>query len=813
MSIIATDNLSAMSWSDSFWNWAPGKEKAMHIAQNLSSHWSSLSPTQRNIALATGVLLLGGTAAAYKYNNYQQMQKLAEEQRANEQRSREELSSDTLREFNLNIENYKVQMQNLDLIKDRTLDNRIHTVNELIKIFEQILNNIEQRYPQLNDTDKEKAHDTIKELLKKLHPKKEQYEEEKREQEIIREEQKDIKHQELEEIRIQREQEGVRRQEEEKKIKESKLLSSYQKNIERIKAKPLQNQKSKFQSLLKLINFDDQLKPEEKADLSQTITLAIEPAKIKFIYENLSYIKSFLESLEKKDIRIKEDEIIIIEHDLNRIREEIQSLQLMSHKKPDLFAEVRALKRKLLQIQHPTSTELRKLETKLDKQSQSERYNALRQKEISALIEQRLKEKREGKEEEQKKSSSNSAASVSGKPRSTLSIFNNTNTTLKITYVYASSSAQHNTVDSGQKIDIPLNGSPLKSLRYQEDSRINLNPYPYRVNISKLPTDTSSLLTISWGITAFYDSITPIISTEQMIQDGLELNNALRSGNDGEVKKLKNNIDDLYSRYPLFLGKTKEATEQYMVKSLVLYYYAIAKKLGHIFTEGTFVIYDDTGKIFRFLSLLNNKYKRYASHFNGVAQTEGYSWLEQREKEQFGFDLDLIEEMGKRTILFNKLNEDGTALYIKPENYPPHHPMHALEFAWAQGADNDIDSYSKERVPKYIQEEYEKLLNTAEQNIKEKKLPDYLEQRLITKLNGLRKYINKGGMGIQRMLEIANGNPPIVTNYASEEAQAFIDMLNEKHNSPNPLTRAKYTHLDKRFGHEVILTNDEFNEF
>lgn len=719
MSIIATDNLSAMSWSDSFWNWAPGKEKAMHIAQNLSSHWSSLSPTQRNIALATGVLLLGGTAAAYKYNNYQQMQKLAEEQRKEE-------------------EDFKHQ--------------------EL----------------------------------------------------EIKREQEDARRHELKEKRAQKEQERARRQEEEKKIKESKFLSSYQKNIELIKAEPLQNQKSKFQSLLKLINFDDQLKPEEKADLSQTITLAIEPAKIKFIYENLSYIKSFLESLEKKDIRIKEDEIIIIEHDLNRIREEIQSLQLMSHKKPDLFAEVRALKRKLLQIQHPTSTELRKLETKLDKQSQSERYNALRQKEISALIEQRLKEKREGKEEEQKKSSSNSAASVSGKPRSTLSIFNNTNTTLKITYVYASSSAQHNTVDSGQKIDIPLNGSPLKSLRYQEDSRINLNPYPYSVN--KIPTDISSLLTISWGITAFYHSLTPIRSTEQMIQDGLDLNNALRSGDDGEVKKLKNNIDDLYSRYPLFLGKTKKATEQYLVKSLILYYYAIAKKLEHIFTEGTFVIYDGTGKIFEFLLNLNNKYQRDASHFNGVAQTENRPWLAQFGEHHYGFDLDLTKEMGKSTILFNKLNENGTALYIKPEEAGVESVTdiahHAIGYAYSLGrktlpqyfGSDDAPEYSKERVPQEVRTHFKALLDAAKQH----GLPEALYQAYI-------RYNDVKGMGIQKMLAIAQSQE--IKDSASEEAKAFINMLNEKKKSSDLLTQAKYTHLTKRFGHEAILTNDEFNKF
>jgi hypothetical protein len=293
-----------------------------------------------------------------------------------------------------------------------------------------------------------------------------------------------------------------------------------------------------------------------------------------------------------------------------------------------------------------------------------------------------------------------------------------------------------------------------------------------------------------------------------MILDGQELNNALRSNEQDKLDQIKAKITSLYNKYEMTETEKVAATEHYLVKSLALYYYDIAKKLGHTFAEGTFVIYDDTGNIFKFLSSLKGTYGRNASHFNGVAQTEKRPWLAQSGYNHFGFDLDLTKEMGKSTLLFNRLNANGTALYIKPEEAgvasvadAAHHTVGYLRSLGRKMApeyfgSDDAPEYSKERVPQEIRTHFKTLLDKA----KEKGLPEASYQSFI-------RYDDVKGMGIQKMLEIARSNQ--IERYAPEEAQAFIAMLNNKQKSKEP----KYTHLDKRFGHEVILTNEEFNQF
>ncbi len=425
-----------------------------------------------------------------------------------------------------------------------------------------------------------------------------------------------------------------------------------------------------------------------------------------------------------------------------------------------------------------------------------------------------LQEKREGKQKNMPNSPNSSAQKMvtQNEQVPTLAIFNNTNTTIAMMYVYQSSATpESKVIASGQKIEIPISSEyngPLSSVRYQESSYTNLSPHTYLIDIDKIPGGISSLITISSGFTSFTTSIVPHISQYEMILDGQELNNALRSNNSDQVDLLKTKISYLYNKYEMTQKERDSAIEKYLVKSLVLYYYDIAKKLGHTFMEGTFVIYDDGGEMFKFLSSLNGTYKRNASHFNGVAQTENRPWLAQLDNHHFGFDLDLTKEMGKRTILFNKLNEDGTALYIKPEESGvqsisdlAHHSIGFLnstgkKFAPAYFGSDDAPEYSKERVPQEILSNYKSLLDHAKANgLREASYASFM------------KYYDLKGMGIQKMLEIAKNEE--ILHFAPGEAQTFIQELTQRHLSGNP----KYTHLDKRFGHEVILTNDEFNKF
>lgn len=292
---------------------------------------------------------------------------------------------------------------------------------------------------------------------------------------------------------------------------------------------------------------------------------------------------------------------------------------------------------------------------------------------------------------------------------------------------------------------------------------------------------------------------------ESFVELGKKLNNLLKSN--GNLEEFKRDVKANFG---------PEFYEQVLVAALLNYYYDIARKLGHIFEEGTFVVYDDTGNIFRFLSNLTGAEHRDASHLNSLAKTEGYDWLTQTGKNFFGFPVNLSKSEGKGTVLFNRIDKDGRAVFIKPEHAGletwtayGHHalgfaaslarkslPTYVTEAAGLKG--DDHADYSKERVPQYIRDEYRALIGQA----KEAGLNEQSATQML-------QYDNFKGMGIQKILPEVRK----LEEYVPETVQTFIDKINQNAESQDPVTHAKYTHLDKRFGHEVILTDEEFNQY
>lgn len=358
-------------------------------------------------------------------------------------------------------------------------------------------------------------------------------------------------------------------------------------------------------------------------------------------------------------------------------------------------------------------------------------------------------------------------------------------------------------------------------------------------------------------------------------------------------------------------GPDDTFAKQYMAKALIIYYYAIAHTLGHIFDEGTIVIHDnpdDASKpnastVLAFLANMPEVYKRNASHFNGLARLEPdkYPHLARSLSANtfYGLDLDLSKEKSstenpKTTILFNKIaskqqtdfvlgnmwsDNIPTSLFIKPEKHGTQKGnllAHAADLAVTQANKllNDSDDqprYSKERVPVYLQNEFKNLIATTvasidayatgeendilfknmakvylsklDKNDLLQKLSNntlstreklYIQQSLKETLPydqtrqqalNLLKYNTVDGWGIQKYLQLTNTqNPPrtmdgqdLIVMFAPNAANAFRQMILDKAHATNPdgspdqITRAKYTYLDHRFGHEVLLSNTEFD--
>ncbi len=315
---------------------------------------------------------------------------------------------------------------------------------------------------------------------------------------------------------------------------------------------------------------------------------------------------------------------------------------------------------------------------------------------------------------------------------------------------------------------------------------------------------------------------------QELLNVGKALNDALTKSNAQQLAGLKESSKGNFG---------EEFYEQYLVAALLTYYYDIARNLGHIFEEGTFVVYDDTGNIFRFLSSLAGVEPRNASHLNSLANTEGYQWLiggteHPKEKNFYGFDVNLPSE-NKGTVLFNKIDSEGKSIFIKPEHAGVKTAVdkfyHTVGVAASlqrkfgptiitQAAGlkhDDHPDYSKERVPEDIRNEWKKIIAALGKKIGYQGRSDQTKPPAVEELE---KYDDYKGIGIQRMLELAEGRKLVsginLKNQLPNETQTFIDMINQRAESEeDSIMRAKYTHLDKRFGHEVILTDEEFNRY
>lgn len=279
----------------------------------------------------------------------------------------------------------------------------------------------------------------------------------------------------------------------------------------------------------------------------------------------------------------------------------------------------------------------------------------------------------------------------------------------------------------------------------------------------------------------------------QMAEFGRQIYRALATGD----------ISLLGSLNQFFIAKfNKEHAEEAMVEALVLYFYYIAHKLGHVFEEGTFVIYDQSGQLYGFLDRLEKKYTRNASHFNGLAAVEGKPWLAVTGRGHRGYDVDMLA-IQKKTLLFNKLDPNGTVFYLKPETHGTDNLAdligHAGSFVYAQGrkllpsifGSDDVAEYSKERVPKEILTKYLVVIETLPESEEEKtRLARFAVAR------GVQSMYREGKRLAEKYPE-------------SAALKSFIQELEAKSASRDP----KFSHLDERFGAEVILTPEEFARF
>lgn len=277
-----------------------------------------------------------------------------------------------------------------------------------------------------------------------------------------------------------------------------------------------------------------------------------------------------------------------------------------------------------------------------------------------------------------------------------------------------------------------------------------------------------------------------------LIALGKQFNNALLEGTSSNIS------NDTQKKYG-------DIYQTVLVKSLLLYYYDIAHKLGHTFDQGTFVVYDPSGRIWKFFNSLVNRYTRDASHFNALAKGSpalgtAKPWLAQYGKNHFGFDIAIPEE-GKATLLFNKINEDGSSFYLKPEDHGTNSwtdlIAHGAGFVMSQArkiapdiaGNDDADEFSKERIPQDLLKNYLALLQQAQQKGLNSNTASTLAEQAKAE-------------GIQGMLRGENA----LLQYVPDQAKSFFADLKEKEQVHNP----HFTYLNKRFGREVILTPAEF---
>jgi predicted transcriptional regulator with HTH domain len=268
----------------------------------------------------------------------------------------------------------------------------------------------------------------------------------------------------------------------------------------------------------------------------------------------------------------------------------------------------------------------------------------------------------------------------------------------------------------------------------------------------------------------------------------------------------------------------KDKTEEELVRALVLYLYYIARKEGHVFESGTFVVHDPSGNVYNFLMNLKNKYARDSSHFNSLAKTEGKHWLSQLGKNHYGYDI-FIPALNKRTILFNKIEEDGTVFYLKPESRGTAKTAdlvaHSISYIKTVGrrrapsifGSENSPHASRESVPQDILSFYLELVESAEylpeisvsDSESDSESSDSESQK--TDLQRQKRVLARRARsrGIQAMYEDSKK----LADQGLVAFKSFFDELGAKRSEEVKLSR----HVDKRFGHEVVITPQEVGKY
>lgn len=375
----------------------------------------------------------------------------------------------------------------------------------------------------------------------------------------------------------------------------------------------------------------------------------------------------------------------------------------------------------------------------------------------------------------------------------TVSVFGGTSSPLPII-------AQHYQSVDFNLIDI------LKEKAYETGTyQINLPATSWKVTSEKLdaiPKDAiqaEALQLMLASEQAAQESQAPFDEkTEIKIADmGRELYEAIKAQDTAKIVALRKGIKNIYVGNP----------NAGLLKALTLYFYYIARKLGHIFEEGTFVVYDPTATIYPFIEDLEDTYTRKASHLNALAsknlpESERKPWLAQMGNNHRGHDVD-IPAMHKKTLLFNYIHPDKTAFYLKPESHGTKGLIsitaHGIDFLRAQGrkqlpsvfGSDDQPAYSKERIPKEILRNFLKMIEQlpVDENVK-------ADGALRASTYGIQYMFTKARELQERFPENALLNK-------------FIQSLEQKQNAGDP----KYSYLAQRFGNEVILTPAEFEQF
>ncbi|CAF0941676.1 unnamed protein product [Didymodactylos carnosus] len=263
----------------------------------------------------------------------------------------------------------------------------------------------------------------------------------------------------------------------------------------------------------------------------------------------------------------------------------------------------------------------------------------------------------------------------------------------------------------------------------------------------------------------------------------------------------------------LLINKDDRITLLHGVKSiisLIWFYYAIAVNRDQTFVEGTFTVVSKEEKDSDIDSLLAYLIRfgtaRISSHFTALAK------LLHQQRAHYGLDMPELPA-DKKTILFGKINQMKSNIFIKPENagfdiskslkswtklkelmkHSHEYILCRLRKRAAKMKDgrvktylvrnygtDDEENYRKERVPNAVLKQYEKII----------------KKTASSKAVYNRQMKEAEAYGIQKMYEDVEQLESSKFVSQSEVIQ-FLKTINDT-----------YDYINYRFGREVILTKD-----